>query len=235
MGRWSLATLLGLGLIAGCTAPLASAADGNQAGHSYLALGDSYTSGQSVAPQERWPVQLAQTLTSQGWACAQPLIIARTGWTTAELSDALHERAPHGPFDLVTLLIGVNDQYRGHALATYQAAFIALLGDAITLAGGHADHVVVLSIPDWGVTPFAAGQDRDAISASITAFNHQAQQDVTTRGAHWVDIFPLSRDLAGGEQIAPDGLHPSGRMYARWVAAAAPVVLGIDQGLAHPR
>jgi len=235
MGRWSLATLLSLGLVAGCTAPMASAADGSQTGHSYLALGDSYTIGQSVDPHDRWPVQLAAALTSQGWACAQPQIIARTGWTTSELSEALHARAPRGPFELVTLLIGVNDQYRGYALSTYQSALTPLLGDAIALAGGHADRVVVLSIPDWGVTPFAAGQDRAAISASISAFNHLAQQEVSRRGAQWVDITPLSRDLSGGDLIAPDGLHPSAAMYARWVAATAPVVLGcVTQGT-HPR
>jgi len=241
MGRWSLATLLSLGLVTAAAAPLALAADGGQSTgpmHRYLALGDSYTIGQSVDPLARWPVQLAAAVSSQGWVCAQPLIIARTGWTTSELSAALHEQAPHGPFDLVTLLIGVNDQYRGYDLATFQAALTPLLRDAIALAGGQAGHVVVLSIPDWGVTPFAAGQDRAAISASITSFNALAAQAVRSCGAHWVDITPLSRDLAGGDQIAGDGLHPSGAMYARWVAATAPVVLGIvlpTPATTHPR
>jgi len=200
-----LSSLFALGLGAGCSAA-AEAADSSRMVRSYLALGDSYTIGQSVSPAERW------------------------------LSAALHQSAPQGPFDLVTLLIGVNDQFRGYELATYRAALIPLLHDALTLAGGHAGQVVVLSIPDWGVTPFAAGQDRGAIAASIDGFNALAKQEVAALGAHWVDITPLTRDIAMGGMVAPDGLHPSGAMYARWVAATVPVVLGISPtAVSRPR
>ena len=121
----------------------------------YLALGDSYTIGESVAATERFPVQLAQTL-----KMPEPQIIAKTGWTTDELNAAIDAADPKGPFDLVTLLIGVNNQYRGRDAEQYRGEFAALLKRAIRFAGGDAKKVIVVSIPDWGVTPFAEGRDR---------------------------------------------------------------------------
>jgi len=126
----------------------------------FLALGDSYTIGESVAATERWPLQLAALLRKEGLALDEPQIVATTGWTTDELWAGIDRAAPRGPFELVSLLIGVNDQYRRREASEYAAQFAVLLARAIAFAGGQADRVLVLSIPDWGVTPFARGRDR---------------------------------------------------------------------------
>ena len=143
----------------------------------YLALGDSYTIGEGVADSERWPVQLARALRADGLGVDDPQIIATTGWTTDELQAAIDRAAPTPGFDLVTLLIGVNNQYRGRPLDEYLRQFQGLLEHAIALAGGRARRVVVLSIPDWGVTPFAVASGRDVaqIAAQIDAFNREAR------------------------------------------------------------
>ncbi|MFO3706890.1 SGNH/GDSL hydrolase family protein [Xanthomonas codiaei] len=191
----------------------------------YLALGDSYTIGEGVAPAQRWPVQLVDGLRAYGWNVAPPQIIATTGWTTDELQAGLDAAAPQGPFDLVSLLIGVNNQYRERSLDEYRSQFDALLQRAIELAGGHAARVLVLSIPDWGLTPFARAQGRDAglVAAQIDAFNAVAAECCAERAVRFVDITPTSRD--GGdavEMLVDDGLHPSPAMYARWAAVALP-------------
>ncbi len=187
----------------------------------YLALGDSYTIGESVTEMERWPVQLAALLREQGFDAGPPQIIARTGWTTDELSDAIDLARPQGPYELVSLLIGVNNQYRGRPLAEYREQFAALLQRAIDLASGDARRVLVLSIPDWGATPFADGQDRAGIGAEIDEFNRVNTQETARLGAHYVDVTPESR-LAPNDPglIAGDGLHPSGKMYAEWARLA---------------
>lgn len=195
-------------------------------GVGYLALGDSYTIGESVAEAERWPVQLAARLRAQGLTIGEPLIIARTGWTTAELSVGIDAQKPTGTFELVSLLIGVNNQYRGRDIGEYRTEFRALLERAIGYAGGEAQRVIVLSIPDWGVTPFAEGRDRAAIAAQIDAFNAVNRQETAQLGAHYIDITPHSRTAAGDPSlIAGDGLHPSGKMYAEWARQAEPVAL----------
>jgi len=191
----------------------------------YLALGDSYTIGEGVAPAERWPVKLAAGLRADGWDMAPPQIIATTGWTTDELQAGIHAAAPQGPFELVSLLIGVNNQYRGRPLDEYRQQFEALLLQAMTFAGGHAARVFVLSIPDWGLTPFARAQGGDAalIGAQIDAFNAIAADSCSMHGVRLIDIISTSRD--GGDMadmLAEDGLHPSGAMYARWTALALP-------------
>lgn len=190
----------------------------------FLALGDSYTIGQSVALEERWPVQLAALLRTQGLALEDPLIIARTGWTTAELESGLDAAAPEGPFDLVSLLIGVNNQYRGLGPLEYRDEFGKLLDRAIELAGGIAPHVVVLSIPDWGVTPFASERDGALIASEIDLFNSLNAAVAADRGANYVDVTAISR-LAAQDRtlIAEDGLHPSGKMYGQWAAALLPI------------
>ena len=129
---------------------------------SFLALGDSYTIGEGVPPEQRWPVQLAQSLRADGVPLDDPRIIATTGWTTDELGTAMDSAEPIGTHDVVSLLIGVNNQYRGRSVENYRGEFDTLLQRAIALAHGRADRVVVLAIPDWGVTPFAAAQGRDA-------------------------------------------------------------------------
>jgi lysophospholipase L1-like esterase len=193
------------------------------AGPRYLALGDSYTIGESVAVAERFPNQLARVLRAKGLAIAEPEIIAKTGWTTDELSAAIDKAAPHGPYALVTLLIGVNNQYRGRDAEQYRGEFRALLKRAIGFAGGNAQHVVVVSIPDWGVTPFASGRDRAKIGREIDAFNAINRDETQRAGARYADVTPASRHASTEPVlVAPDGLHPSGAMYARWVAAIAP-------------
>jgi len=189
----------------------------------YLALGDSYTIGEGVAPAERWPEQLAARLRASGVKIDGPEIIARTGWTTDELSAAIAEHRPHGPFALVSLLIGVNNQYRGRGIEEYRDQFRSLLHVAIALAGRDAKRVVVLSIPDWGVTPFAEGRDRGAIATAIDSFNAVAHDETRRAGARWADVTPASRAAAlDSNMVVADGLHPSGAMYARWAALAEP-------------
>lgn len=191
----------------------------------YLALGDSYTIGESVNENERWPVQLADSLHRKGIKVKNPLIVATTGWTTDELQAGIRKASPKGPFDLVSLLIGVNNQYRGRPVDEYRAQFVELLEQAIAFAGGDASRVFVVSIPDWGVTPFAQGRDRQKIAAEIDLFNVTARAIASKRGVLFVDITPASRQAAVDPALtAADGLHPSGVMYSQWVSQILPVV-----------
>ncbi len=193
---------------------------------SYLALGDSYTIGEGVAPDGRWPVQLAAALREGGIALADPRIIATTGWTTDELSAAMDAAEPLGAWGFVSLLIGVNNQYRGRDVDNYRDEFAALLDRATALAGGRADGVFVLSIPDWGVTPFgqASGRDTARIAAELDAYNATAAAICANRGIAFVDITPASRELgARPDMFVEDGLHPSSAMYAEWTRLALPV------------
>ncbi|HUM26823.1 MAG TPA: GDSL-type esterase/lipase family protein, partial [Anaerolineales bacterium] len=151
----------------------------------YLALGDSYTIGESVRESERWPNQLAAKLEEQG-IHAETTIIARTGWTVDELWEGIQVTPPEGRYDLVTLLIGVNDQYRGYPLDGYREDFRFMLGKAIEYAGGDPQHVIVLSIPDWGFTPFAATRETEPISLQIDGFNAVNLEETKSAGAHYV-------------------------------------------------
>ena len=182
----------------------------------YLALGDSYTIGESVDASERFPVQLAKQL-----KLGEPQIIAKTGWTTDELDAAIDAAKPKGPYDLVTLLIGVNNQYRGRSADEYRTQFVGLLKRAIGFAGGNAKRVIVVSIPDWGVTPFAEGRDRGKIAREIDQFNAINREEAARAGAKWVDITAISR-RSDPSLVAGDGLHPSATMYAQWVQAILP-------------
>ena len=184
----------------------------------FLALGDSYTIGEAVSPSECWPSLLAAKL-----ALAQPVIVARTGWTTDELAAAIDAAPPAGIYDLVTLLIGVNDQYRGRSVDEYRRGLVQLLERAVRYGGGKSGRVVTISIPDWGVTPFAEGRDRKTIAAEIDRFN-EACRDLSRRlGARYVDITGTSR-VAGADPglTAADGLHPSPLLYERWVEVILP-------------
>ncbi|MEW5307757.1 MAG: hypothetical protein WDW36_010133 [Sanguina aurantia] len=190
----------------------------------YLALGDSYTIGEAVPASERWPVQLANRLRRRGIAMGEPSIVATTGWTTDELSAGMDE-APLAPaYDLVTLLIGVNDEYRGRAAGGYRIAFAALLKRAIALAGTTAQRVVVVSIPDWGATPFGQTDARGStrIAYELDVYNAIARDETRRARARWVDITTVSRQRA--ELVAEDGLHPSGAQYQLWTNAILPVV-----------
>jgi lysophospholipase L1-like esterase len=189
----------------------------------YLALGDSYTIGEGVAESGRWPRQLAAALSADGIALADPRIIATTGWTTDELAAALDAAEPLGEWDLVSLLIGVNNQYRGRAAGEYTDQFAALLQRAIGYAGGRAGRVLVLAIPDWGVTPFARHEagHRATIATELDAFNVAAQALCRTHGVAFVDIAAVAR-ARGAEpaMLAADELHPSAAMYAEWTRLA---------------
>ena len=187
----------------------------------FLALGDSYTIGEQVATGERWPTQLVARLREAGTAVADPEIIATTGWTTDELAAGIVARAPRGPYELVTLLIGVNNQYRGRDAEEYRGAFRALLRQAIEFADHQPARVIVVSIPDWGATTFAAGRDRPAIGRAIDAFNAVGRADAQAAGAAFVDITPVSREMHAGWE-APDGLHPGGAQYAAWTRLILP-------------
>lgn len=193
----------------------------------YLALGDSYTIGESVAENERFPEQLSALLANEG-VNTEVTIIARTGWTTDELWQGIQVQSITPPYDLVSLLIGVNNQYRGRDIEEYREGFAFLLGKAIEYAGGDAKRVIVFSIPDWGVTPFARGRDSEMIAAEIDAFNRVNLEETQKTGAHYVDVTPVSR-LAAEEPtlIAGDGLHPSGEMYTEWAKSALPIALEI--------
>src|SRR4051812_19630073 len=172
-------------------------------------------------------MQLAERLRADSLDIGEPRIVARTGWTTAELRDALHLESVGGRFDLVTLLVGVNDQYRGLGLARYRDSFPALLGDASRLAKPPGS-LIVLSIPDWSVTPFAAGRDRDAIAREIDEFNGVNRWAAASAGARYLDVTSISRQaLNNTHLLAADGLHPSAPMYGMWVDLLVPVVKGI--------
>ena len=190
----------------------------------FLALGDSYTIGEGVATHERWPAQLVRALRADGLAVGDADIVATTGWTTDELAAAIAAREFDPPYALVTLLIGVNNQYRGRSLDEYREQFSALLDTAIAFAGGHAQRVVVVSIPDWGETPFAiaSGRDRQQIAREIDAFNIAAFNIAQAGGAAFVDVTELSRSQPLGEHwLAADGLHPSSEQYAAWTSTIA--------------
>jgi lysophospholipase L1-like esterase len=199
-----------------------------QASIRILALGDSYTIGESVEPAGRWPAQLADRLRQQGLAVAEPEIIARTGWTTAELQAGILAADPQGDFDLVTLLIGVNNQYRGDPLEEYRAQFQELLQQSVGFTGGDPRRVVVLSIPDWGVTPFAWGRNTTQIAQEIDTFNAVNREESLAAGVIHIDITPDSRRVTEESNLtATDGLHPSAQMYALWVDRMLPQVLEI--------
>jgi lysophospholipase L1-like esterase len=189
-----------------------------------LTLGDSYTIGQGVAEDARWPVRLAARLREQGVVIDAPEIIAKTGWTTDDLARAIDQRQPRGPYDLVTLLIGVNDQYGGRAVEEYRPRFRALLQQAIALAGGHAAQVIVVSIPDWSVTPFAARFDPAEIASEIASYNAVNREEAQRQGVPYIDITPNSRAAATDTTLlADDGLHPAAKMYDAWVQLILPV------------
>jgi lysophospholipase L1-like esterase len=191
----------------------------------YLALGDSYTIGEGVADAGRWPRQLAAALRRDGIAIADPQIVATTGWTTDELAAGIDAAAPQGPFALVTLLIGVNNQYRGRALDAYREQFAALLHRALGFADGQPRRVLAVSIPDWGVTAFAQTPEHDPalIGKQIDAFNAAAQACCQAHAVRFVDITAASREGGGSAaMLAADGLHPSAAMYARWTGLLLP-------------
>ena len=183
-----------------------------------LNLGDSYTIGEAVSAEENFPHQLASKLISSGIKISTPEIIAKTGWTTDELIDAIKENPPSPPYDLVTLLIGVNNQYRGRSVAEYKIQFGELMQLAIQFAGNHPTKVMVISIPDWGAMPFAIDRDTKKIAEEIDLFNAENKKQALAAGCAYIDITGISREaIVDYELIAHDGLHPSAKQYSMWV------------------
>ena len=197
---------------------------------SYLALGDSYTIGESVSQQESFPYQLQKLLNGEGIKVADPKIIATTGWTTDELQNAIKQAKLTEKYDFVTLLIGVNNQYRGYPISTYRKEFSELLQAAIAYANGRKDHVFVVSIPDWGATPFGkkSGKSPESIATQIDTFNAANKEITLAAGVSYTDITPASRNATtDGTLVANDSLHPSGKMYAEWAKALSTIVVKI--------
>lgn len=195
---------------------------------SYLALGDSYTIGEAVAQNLSFPFQLASQLNTAGIKLNTPKIIAKTGWTSSELQEAIKAEALTAKFDMVTLLIGVNNQYRGNSIDIYRTEFKELLQTAINFAGGNKAHVFVVSIPDWGATPYGkqSGRGVELIGKEIDAFNAVNKEETLQAGISYTDITPGSKNAATNNSlVASDGLHPSGVMYRDWATLLAPAVI----------
>ncbi len=191
----------------------------------YLALGDSYTIGESVPLSDSYPYQLTRLLMAKSINVQNTTIIATTGWTTAELIGAIgRSNINNKKFSFVTLLIGVNDQYQNKSQTAYRADFAQVLNTAINFTGGDSSKVFVLSIPDYGVTPFAAGQDA-VIGPLIDQFNAINKDESQKRGVNYLDITDISREAATDPSlIAADGLHPSAIMYGKWMQRLEPLV-----------
>lgn len=184
----------------------------------YIALGDSYTIGQGVSENHRWPNMLVDRLSAKNIYYDKPRIIARTGWTTDELSDAIKEQNISETFDLVTILIGVNNQFRGRSIDNFRIEFGELLENAIAFANYKSENVIVVSIPDWGVSPYGASFNRDDISKEIDLFNAAKQEIAAERNCKFVNVTTLSRLALNNDQyIATDRLHFSAEMYGLWV------------------
>jgi lysophospholipase L1-like esterase len=192
----------------------------------FLALGDSYTIGESVPIYENFPYQTVQLLRKSGISVHAPEIVAKTGWTTDELMAGIDKTIFEKSYDIVTLLIGVNNQYRGKDPSTYEKEFEQLLNKAIAFAGGNKQHVFVLSIPDWGATPFAASRDRIKIGNEIDLFNSINKKSTDAAGIAYISITAGSREATSNASlVAKDGLHPSGLEYGRWAKKLADAIL----------
>ena len=190
---------------------------------SYLALGDSYTIGQSVAANERFPAQTVSLLKQQGININNPVYIAQTGWTTANLQSAIASQNPPATFDVVSLLIGVNDQYQGMDTSGYALRFTQLLEKAIQLTGGKKSNVFVLSIPDYSATPFVAAVNKSKVSTEIDWFNAINKRITATYNVSYTDITPSTREaVTNAALVANDNLHPSGLEYKKWAEMLAP-------------
>ena len=198
----------------------------NKTAITYLAIGDSYTIGEQVPGKVNFPNQVYSLMKTDNPDFAEPRIIAKTGWTTDELEKGIiaadKAESLQPSYDFVSLLIGVNNQYRGRSVENYKPEFEELLKKAIRFAGNNANHVVVVSIPDWGVTPFAKGRDSNKIAKEIDAYNAAAKEIASTYNIHYIDITPWTREAAADiSLVASDGLHPSGKEYKRWAEKIA--------------
>jgi len=191
----------------------------------YLALGDSYTIGQGVSQSESWPYQLQQSLKENGDTINEIKIIAKTGWTTTNLLNAIDEERPEN-FNLVSLLIGVNNQFQGLSFEAFQSEFDSLIQTSIRLAG-NKDRVFVVSIPDYGVTPFGSSNSAQ-IGRELDTYNNYMKLHSEALDIPFIDITEISRDLGGSDAaLATDRLHPSGAQYSLWVEEILPVAIGL--------
>jgi len=194
----------------------------------YLALGDSYTKGESVERTKSFPFQLAARLEEVPKVEVNTEVLAQTGWTTSNLLDALNNGINRTAYDLVTLLIGVNNQYQGKSFNIYSKEFSQLLDSAIALAYGNPKNVVVISIPDYAYTPFADGRDRSRISEEIDEYNAYAKSVALQKGVPFLNITDITRNgLSNPELVATDGLHPSAQAYTAFVDVLYPMILPI--------
>ncbi len=192
-----------------------------------LALGDSYTIGQGVDASDRWPVQLKELLQEKGLAVGAVDIIAQTGWTTRDLLQTLKAEDIEGPYDLVALLIGVNDQFQKRPVNLFIQDFNALLKEAASYAGNDSSRVIVISIPDWGMSPYGKGHDQKNIAEEIDNFNRQAKVATENMGFQWVDITENSRQPMDNIMFSVDGLHPSPKLYKVWAQIIFPTAYKI--------
>ncbi len=188
----------------------------------YLALGDSYTIGENLKQQDSFPFQLVSILSKSGIDFTPPTVIAKTGWTTSELLAAIDRTKLKSSYDFVTLLIGVNNQYRNESLSTYKIEFDKLLNLAIGFTGKHPWHVMVVSIPDWGTTPFAEGRDKVQIAKEIDSFNEVNKRISDQYNVGYLDITARSRaDGMKPQNLTSDLLHYSPVEYTHWASEIA--------------
>jgi len=198
---------------------------GDPKGHSYLALGDSYTIGQGVSQLESWPYQLSDSLLEYALSIDTLTVIAQTGWTTANLLDNIESQQPQ-KHDLVSLLIGVNDQFQSRPFEDFQTGFDELLQIAIDRASGKSN-VMVISIPDYGVTPFGSSNSA-TIAMELDEYNAYMEGECNALDIPFINITTISRELEDDEQaLASDNLHPSGYQYSKWVEIILPVALDL--------
>jgi len=196
----------------------------------FLALGDSYTAGTSELKINSWPEQLVRELSKKKIAIKAPTIIAGAGWTTEKLISEIEKNNPKADYDLVSLLIGVNNQYRGMDFEVFKKDFPILIETAIKLAQNDPSNVFVLSIPDWGVMPFAKFKDREKISSEIAKYNALIKQETEKRNIYYFDITKNSKNaLFDKNLIASDSLHPSKKMYKSWVSKVKKKLIKILQ------
>lgn len=191
----------------------------------YLALGDSYTVGEAISQKESFPYQLTDHLNANGVKTSEPEIVAYTGWTSSNLIEGINQSKLKEKYDFVTLLIGVNNQYTNASKETYRKEFAELLNTAVSFSAGGRATVFVISIPDWGVTPFGQLKNPKEVAIEIDAFNAINREEAFNARVHYIDITPGSR-LAENDQslTSADSLHPSGKMYAEWVKQLLPLV-----------
>lgn len=197
----------------------------SQNGMSYLALGDSYTIGHKISEKERWPNQLAKALRNDGFSIQNPKIIAKNGWRTDELLDAMHAELNDEKYDLVSVMIGVNNQYQSKNLKNYKEELKTILREAIAKSKEGKECVFVLSIPDYGMTPFGKKKGGNQISEDLKKWNAACKQVSQEMGIAFYNITKISKQAeTDSALVASDGLHPSGKMYQLWVEKILPKI-----------